>query len=72
MNIYSYSEAKQNLSKILDKVKAEGKVFIKSKDGSTYEIRIIKEKKSPLDIKGVKLNLNRRDILDILREVRTK
>jgi hypothetical protein len=72
MNVYSYSEAKQNLSKILDKAKSDGKVIIKRKDGSTFEIKLITDKKSPLDVEGVNVSINKQEIINILREVRAK
>jgi antitoxin Phd len=72
MNIYSYSEARQKLAKLLDKAKAEGKVLIKRRDGSTFELRSITGKKSPLDVKGVDVKLEKKEILDILREIRSR
>ena len=72
MNIYTYSEARQRLAALLDKAKKEGKVLIKRKDGAIFELRPLKEKKSPLDVKGVNLNLEREEILDILDEVRSR
>lgn len=70
MNTYTYSEARQKLAALLDKAKKEGKVLIKRKDGAIFELKALKEKKSPLDVKGVRVQLEREDILDILREVR--
>ncbi len=70
MNIYTYSEARQKLSMILNKAKKEGKVFIKRKDGSTFEIRVVNEKKSPLDVKGIKLDLTKDEIIDYIKESR--
>lgn len=70
--IYTYSEARQNLSTILDKAKREGKVLIKRKDGSVFELRSVLKKKSPLDVKGIKINLNKDEIIDIIRETRER
>ena len=71
MNIYTYSEARQKLSMILDKAKADGKIIIKRKDGTTFELRVISENKSPLDVKGIKLNLNINNIIDFIQESRS-
>ncbi len=70
MNTYTYSEARQNLAKLLDKAKKEGKVIIKRKDGSIFELKSVPEKKSPLDVNGINLKLSDREIVDILKESR--
>lgn len=72
MNTYTYSEARQKLAALLDKAKKEGKVIIKRKDGSIFELKSVTEKKSPLDVKGVNIKLERDEILDILKEVRSR
>lgn len=72
MNTYTYSEARQKLASLLEKAKKEGKVLIKRKDGTMFELKALIEKKSPLDVKGVSIKLKREEILDILREVRSR
>lgn len=72
MNTYTYSEARQRLATILDKAKKDGKVLIKRKDGSLFELKALVINKSPLDVKGIKLALKKEDIIDILREVRER
>ena len=72
MNTYTYSEARQKLAMLLDKAKKEGKVIIKRKDGTIFELKSITEKKSPLDVKGVNTKLERTEIIEILREVRDR
>ena len=72
MNTYTYSEARQQLASLLDKAKREGKVLIKRRDGTIFELKALSEKKSPLDVKGVNLKINREEIIDILREVRKR
>lgn len=72
MNTYTYSEARQKLAALLDKAKKEGKVLIKRKDGSIFEVKSIAKSKSPLDVKGVKIDIDREDIEDILNEVRSR
>ncbi|MCH7965163.1 MAG: type II toxin-antitoxin system Phd/YefM family antitoxin [Bacteroidetes bacterium] len=72
MNTYTYTEARQRLAALLDKAKKEGSVLIKRKDGTIFELRAILGNKSPLDVKGVNLNLGREEILEILKEVRTR
>jgi len=72
MNTYTYSEARQRLASLLDKAKKEGKVLIKRKDGTIFELKSLTGKKSPLDVKGVNVKLDREEIVDILREVRSR
>jgi len=72
MNTYTYSEARQKLASLLDKAKKEGRVIITRKDGSSFELKAISENKSPLDIKGINLNISKEEILDILKEVRNR
>lgn len=63
MKIYTYSEARQKLASLLEKAKKEGKIIIKRKDGSKFELRPIEEKKSPLDVGGINLKLKGRRLL---------
>ena len=72
MNTYTYSEARQRLASLLDKAKKEGKVLIKRKDGTVFELKALTGKRSPLDVKGVNVKLKREEIVDILREVRSR
>lgn len=71
MNTYTYSEARQKLSMLLDRAKKEGKVIIKRKDGTTFEIKAITEDKSPLDVKGIKLDLKAEDIINYIEDSRS-
>ena len=38
MEVYTYSEARQKLSSVLDKAESTGKVSIRRKDGRTYAL----------------------------------
>jgi PHD/YefM family antitoxin component YafN of YafNO toxin-antitoxin module len=72
MTIYTFSEARQNLSSLLEKAMAEGKVLIRRRDGSVFALVPVPRKSSPLDVKGVDLDLSQEEILEILREVRER
>ncbi|MBI5807024.1 MAG: type II toxin-antitoxin system prevent-host-death family antitoxin [Ignavibacteriales bacterium] len=72
MNSYTYSEARQKLSSILKKAKKEGKVLITRKDGTVFELRSLTKKRSPLDVKGIKIKIDKKEIIDILKEVRQR
>lgn len=72
MRVYTYSEARQNLSALLNTALLE-EVVIKRKDGSAFSISPLKkEKRSPFDIKGVKTEATLNDILDAIRESRQR
>jgi PHD/YefM family antitoxin component YafN of YafNO toxin-antitoxin module len=72
MNSYTYSQARQKLAALLEKAKNEGKVLITRKDGSVFELKSLSEKRSPLDVKGIDIKINREEIIDILKEVRER
>jgi antitoxin (DNA-binding transcriptional repressor) of toxin-antitoxin stability system len=67
-----YSEARQNLSKVLDTAKAEGKVIIRRADGSEFNITPVKQKSAKIKWPGVQTGLTRVQILSALREVRER
>ena len=70
MKVYTYSEARQKLSTVLDEAKRYGRVQIRRQDGQVFELRPGKPKKSPLNVKGVNLGLTRDQIVAAVREGR--
>ena len=70
MNVYTYSEARQNLSSLLDQAAREGEVRIRRKDGQVFVIRLQPKEKSPFEIKGIDLDLSAQEILDYIQESR--
>lgn len=70
MNVYTYSEARQKLAKILDQVLAEGAVRIKRRDGKVFIIQRDDDRGSPLDIPPVPVDISRDEIVEIVREGR--
>ena len=70
MTTYTYSEARQNLATLLDKAKQEGEIMIKRKDGSYFIVRPITPNKSPLDVRGVNVDITKDEIVDVIRQVR--
>ena len=72
MTIYTYSEARQNFASVLDKAKKVGEVLIKRKDGTVFIIKPITKSDSPLDVKGVDIDLSRNEIIDMLHEMRQR
>ncbi len=70
MNVYTYSEARQNFASVLDTAKRIGKVLIKRRDGTTFAIVPEKDKRSPLDVPGVRTNVSTKEIVRAVRESR--
>ena len=72
MTTYTYSEARQNFAAVLDKAKKEGKVLIKKRDGSSFILSPLPLAESPLNVKGINIDLTSQEILDVLKEVRRR
>lgn len=72
MLIFTYSEARQNFSKVLEEAEASGKVIIRRKDGKTYAIIPETQKKSPLDVPSVLARITTDEIVSMIREGREK
>ncbi len=70
MKIYTYSQARQSLSKLLDQASREGAVRIRRRDGRTFIIRPEQSNKSSLDVEGVDLGVTTAEIVDFIRESR--
>ncbi len=71
MNVYTYSQARQNLSEVLNCAKNEP-VLIRRRSGDTFSIIPQKEKMSPFDISGVKTKASMSDILASIKESRSR
>jgi prevent-host-death family protein len=71
MKVYTYSEARQQLSKVLDIARKE-EVIIKRRGGEIFSLVFKKTPKSPFDIPGVKTSATTNDILEAIRESRTR
>jgi len=70
MTTYTFSEARQKFASILNQAQLEGEVLIKRRDGSSFIVKPIKKIKSPLNVKGININISKDEIIDVLNEVR--
>ena len=70
MTTYTYSEARQRLSSLLEKAQKEGRVLIRRKDGLVFLVQPLQREGSPLCVQGVDIDLSADEIVDILREIR--
>jgi len=64
------AEAREKLASLLDQAARGGDVRIKRRDGKVFVIKIIKRADSPLNVKDLKLNLTRQEILESIRQGR--
>ena len=73
MKVYTYSEAKAKLARILEESKTE-EVIIRRRKGDTYAIVPIPARlgRSPFDVPGLKKKISRQEILEAIRESRER
>ena len=71
MKVYTYSEARQRLSDVLNIARTE-EVVIKRRGGETFSIIYRKNKKSPFDVPGIQTKATTEDILEAVRESRER
>ncbi len=72
MREYSFTEARQHFASLLEEAKKEGAVCIKKRDGESFYLKPVVPKKSPLDVKGVDLEISSSEIVDIIRKGRER
>jgi len=71
MKVYTYSEARQRLSEVLNIARTE-EVVIKRKGGECFSISLKKKQKSPFDVPGINTRATTKDILDAIQESRSR
>ncbi len=71
MKIYTYSEARQRLSEVLDIARDE-EVIVKRRGGETFSITFKNTPNSPFNVSGIKTTATTKDILDAVRESRSR
>ena len=74
MNSYTYSQARQQLAKVLDEAARDGGVQITRRDGSAFILRPVRTQGSPLDVASVRLDrtISREEIVEAVREARER
>lgn len=72
MKIYTYSQARERLSDILEESKNE-EVVIRRRKGDMFSI-VPKPpaRRSPFDVKGLRKKITRKEILDAIQESRER
>ena len=72
MKAFTYSEARQNLARLLVLAQKE-EVEIRRRDGSVFSLKVKKNvTKSPFDVPGVKTRATTADILDAISTSRER
>ncbi len=70
MKVFTYSEARQNLSSLLIMAQNE-EIEIRTKDGAIFSLTAKKSKsKSPFDVPGIKTKATTQNIIDAVRDSR--
>jgi hypothetical protein len=73
MKVYTYSEAREKLSSILEESKAE-EVVIKRRKGDMYTIvpQSARPRRSPFDVPGLSKSITRQEILEAISDSRER
>ena len=71
MKVYTSSEARRHLSDLLDRARTE-EVLIKRRGGDTFSVRLKQTPKSPFDVEGIDTDASTEDILEAVRESRSR
>jgi antitoxin Phd len=70
MQVYTYSEARQNLSSVLDRAESTGKVIIRRKDGRTFALVPERTRRSPLDVPSIEAAISTEELVKTVRKER--
>ena len=71
MKVFTYSEARQRFSEVLNIARTE-EVIIKRKGGESFTITYKKNDKSPFDVPGINTRATTKDILEAIKESRSR
>lgn len=72
MKTYTFSEARQQLSSILDEASRDGEVQIRRRDGGLFVVQPVREQRSPLDVPAIKTDITTQEILEAVRDSRRR
>jgi antitoxin Phd len=70
MKEYTFSEARQRLASLLDRAQKEGAVRIRKRDGRKFILQPETQSQSPLNVPGLKLDIGRDEIIEVIRSSR--
>ena len=72
MTVFTQSEAEGKLAAVLERARREGEVRIQVNGGEEFVVKPASPRRSPLDVRGVDLNLTADEIVDAVRESRER
>lgn len=72
MTVYTYSQARQQLASVLDEAARDGSVRIRRRDGSEFELAPVAKASSPFDVESAGLELSVGEIVESIRETRSR
>ncbi|MEM1093727.1 MAG: type II toxin-antitoxin system Phd/YefM family antitoxin [Bacteroidota bacterium] len=72
MTVYTYSQARQRLSAVLDEAQRDGSVRIRRRDGSEFVLTPVEQASSPFEVEGAGLDLTAEEIISAIREGRER
>ena len=73
MNVYTYSQARRQLSDVLSEAQRDGEVRITRRDGATFALRPVREETSALDVPAAKgVEITGEEIAEMIREGRDR
>ena len=72
MTVYTYSQARQQLSSVHDEAERDGSVRIRRRDGREFELVPAERESSPFDVEGAGLDLTAEEIVSAIRESRER
>jgi len=70
MDVYTYSEARQKLSSVLDKAESTGKILIRRQDVRTFALLPELVTQSPLDVPSIKADISSEELVTLVRKER--
>lgn len=72
MKLYTYSDARQQFSKVLETASREGKVLIRRRDGRLFSLVPEQKSTSPFDVEGISSDITTQEIVSTLRKERKR
>jgi hypothetical protein len=72
MTVYTQAEAETWLARVLDMARLDGEVRIQSAGGQEFIVKPVPRWTSPLDVRGIDLNMTSAQIVEVVRESRER
>ena len=69
MTVFTFSQARQNFARLLEAASRE-EVQIRRRDGTSFSVKPVVSKRSPLSVPGIGRPIGRNNIVKIIREIR--